>query len=348
LSNTNIIQRTPEDICLLCLINKATQKGSHYTPMSMLASNTGKRGYEFTAIIDPNSETLIHPYFGRSNSKNNDPEIKKDPHIDDFIFCPECEKKLSVLEDLVVPILTTKLKSNSQKSNFPQSKTAQNTSFISCLKNKPSIIALLVYSIIWRQHIQQWIMGGLKVFNDNEGEIIRKALNDNLSDNRKHLIKNDVLLPNIEFVIFTSTEFDNTTKNFVKPMDYLIQPYMFMINEFIVLVDFKKLKPQKNTYYFDLDEYLIDNELINNGKDIIKIGLFNMEQWNKINKESYDILFRIFHHKMVLRFEKESGLPYALSSFLLDKCVNLIIRQPEIHAAECYRICFEGLKKSLI
>lgn len=132
--------------CMLCRKNDATQKNSHITPsflVSMVASYDGsyQRDKELMYTITPLQskvytgalpDTTLETTFNTVNLSEEriQTELKHNPETLDYIFCPDCEKKLS---------------------------TYLETPYASNLKQNQSINAeipiLFWISVIWRKSI---------------------------------------------------------------------------------------------------------------------------------------------------------------------------------------------------
>ena len=68
--------RTSDDMCLICLLNKADKKGSHFTPAGIIKKVIGDRDYEELYSLN-NTNLTKDIFFGRSNLQNPSTQIKK-------------------------------------------------------------------------------------------------------------------------------------------------------------------------------------------------------------------------------------------------------------------------------
>lgn len=101
------------DVCLICNQNKATKTNSHIVPSFLITSfssynSSGKRDSEVLFTITNSIDSV---YTGRSvpdtkieelfdkdtlTQERIDEELSKNSVAKDFVFCPQCEKRLSV------------------------------------------------------------------------------------------------------------------------------------------------------------------------------------------------------------------------------------------------------------
>ncbi len=80
-----MIECSPDDLCLLCKVNKADKTGSHFTPSGIVKMVVGKKNSEHEVTINP-GKGEVYQYFGRANLLNNDTTIRKSDNVADFIF----------------------------------------------------------------------------------------------------------------------------------------------------------------------------------------------------------------------------------------------------------------------
>lgn len=92
-------------------------------------------------------------FMGRSNLKNTNTSIQKPEHVEDYIFCTECEKRLGVIEGICSQPLN-ELIDVLAKSNVKIQRTDRHNKFVVLPKPHKNILIIYFYSIIWRQCIQ--------------------------------------------------------------------------------------------------------------------------------------------------------------------------------------------------
>jgi hypothetical protein len=253
----NYRDRTPQDICLLCQRKKGADKAystatnSHFTPMGMIQSNTGRRHFEMTVSINLTSgeEHLVH--YGRSNLDNTNTEITQDPHMANYIFCQECEDKLSEVEDKVIPVLNQKLRNPNQAQNFQAERISDDVTYKECIRVAPLEFKLFVYSIIWRQNLQQQLeFKGQGILSKKTESLLRKAITSGLYDGWD---KNQLLVNCLPFSMITSENFTNPTEHYINPYPIENYPIVFCVNEYLVLLYDQSLNLPESVYHEELD-----------------------------------------------------------------------------------------------
>jgi hypothetical protein len=178
----NYSDRTPQDICLLCQRKKGADKAystatnSHFTPMGMIQSNTGRRHFEMTVSINLASGEEHTVHYGMSNLDNTNPEVTQDPHKANYIFCQDCEKGLGVVEGKMTPVLNQKLRNPNQGQNFRAEHISDKVTYRECIRVAPLQFKLFIYSIIWRQNLQQQLkFNGQGLLSKKTESFLRKV-----------------------------------------------------------------------------------------------------------------------------------------------------------------------------
>ncbi len=239
--------RQPTDTCLLCndSTKKATQRNSHIVPAALLKSNIGKRGKELSYLID-SSKPSIDEYYGRDHPDNPSTEIKQNHHTRDYYFCPDCEKKLGVLEGKVTPHLTEKLRDEKLSGNY-QTFNSDGLSGKELLKVDSHDLNVLFLSVVWRMALEHQIENNLPSLSPDELEKIRRIIHSYLSGDAE--LYND-LCDKFATQIFTAEGFfevsenlkngtdklNTATANLVAVADWKKKPYVFFVNEFLVML----------------------------------------------------------------------------------------------------------------
>lgn len=227
------MNRKSTDDCLLCLTEKSTKKNSHIIPAGMIKNSIGKRDYEQSYFIDA-EEAEIDEYYGRSNLNNPSTEIKENHHAKDFIFCPECEKKLGELESKVLPFLMDKMRDKANVTDF-ESKTSRLGLPYREIKNLDGTdFQVLILSIIWRLAFVYREEKGITVFKDYEYGYLRELIYYHLYGTEEQKVEE--ILDFFAFNIMTIDEFDNATKNYALTGDFWDNPNVFFLFEYVVLV----------------------------------------------------------------------------------------------------------------
>lgn len=265
--------------CKLCNKNEANQSGSHITSAFLLTSQIGSRGSERNYIItgDSNQNYLI----------NRKDEIIKE----DFIFCRDCEKRLSFLENYYCCELSQKIEKSKFNSNFLIT-SKKNSQLIVCKKISPIAFFLFIYSIIWRASISSAeIYKNFKLTSEIESDIqffldlfLPNIVNHKITIELSKWLKIAkgcegyfkiypfILLKvdNITDKTGTYQFFDNVSKN----------PYHIIINEYIILPFFDKDVWVDD--FFNLKNEIDFNEIVNNDLNLCKIGIISKEKYLEI------------------------------------------------------------------
>ena len=227
-------QRKPDDICLLCKINKADKKGSHFTPIGILKKVVGKRGAEHEVTIDPFGGQ-VSEYFGRENLKNTDPTIRQSDNVADYIFCSDCEKKLGIIESECIDKLHT-FSDNLLNGTLKIEKTAAGNTFFPFTKPHKNVVTLFFYSIIWRQILNDSLSHYVQFpafFIEALRQIVYREINNSLTD-----IEN---LPNYQnypkLIIYTTYHNKvNSTGFTYGPNPYPSNPEVFTMGMYETLI----------------------------------------------------------------------------------------------------------------
>ncbi|MBK9722857.1 MAG: hypothetical protein IPO78_14765 [Saprospiraceae bacterium] len=227
------MNRSETDLCLICLTNKATQKGSHFVPASIIDPCIGERDYEESFQIDiANGD--IDTYFGRSNVKNNQHGIiksKKQNHYTyDFIFCPTCENKLGELEGLISPILMDKLRNN--PASYVLKSGRHDIKFKELLNIDKVAFLVFFYSIAFRFDISFRIDFQKDLLSKDESEKLRAIIQEYLY---KGKIEDTELQANFfHFIVVTKNEFSKLDPTLITTSNNWDYPNIFYICQFIV------------------------------------------------------------------------------------------------------------------
>ncbi|PKP32592.1 MAG: hypothetical protein CVT99_04435 [Bacteroidetes bacterium HGW-Bacteroidetes-16] len=211
--------RSKDDLCLICNLYKSDKTNSHFIPAGLLKSNIGERNYEEAYMIGVSEQAPITDYFGRSNLKNTDPEIKQNPHAADYIFCSKCEDKLAELENEFVPYL------NSLKKKFAgKQDNVLVFGDLNTLRFK-----VFVYSLIYRLNLQSVLKNLLTGIDFHLFNKLRLIISNKFAG-LDYLVDTS-----INFSVFASlnNEYDYSM-NFVGINTFFINP-LLMVNEFHIV-----------------------------------------------------------------------------------------------------------------
>jgi len=227
--------------CKICRNKEATQSGSHITSAFLLTSQIGKRGEERGYLISTNPDQDY-------TENKGDEGIKED-----YLFCPDCEKRLGVVENIYATEITQKIEDKKFEQNFIKTDFDKEKYLLECNRISPIVFQLLIQSNVWRASLSnQQIYGAFKLSDEIENKV-----NSNL----------DLFLPNVE-----KGQFTQSTKDWLKLIDECNELFDFLP---FALIKAENIENKEMTYeYFDniskspyhiiLNEYFIllfDNDL---------------------------------------------------------------------------------------
>jgi len=248
--------------CKICEKREADKRGSHIVPHFLLKRIDNEEGNtdrdkEFGFAI---SELGISSYFGRSIQpekieKNygevNDEVLSKNliPLIEDNIFCKDCEIKLGIIENAYASIIKEKPKEENNYNSFENSKTA----------------FLFWTSIVWRLSIAKY--SGFKLIKENE-EKLHSILNIQFSKRPEEILAytNPNIDEKLSYKLLRSIQYSDKSFTLLFCEPDLQNPYMFVIDEFILIVN------------FDSDNYKIGFEKIDPQLELVDSNNFLREK----------------------------------------------------------------------
>lgn len=213
-------------VCKLCGLKDATQTNSHIITLALIKealnhSNIKERDYEVTFMLS--NTDIPKSYFGRNVLPDHIEEVlgrsltekeisqNKNPFTEDFIFCPDCERKISLLETEFINRIYSKLNSLKNIEDLPTDKKHNRLYNLNLYELK--LTYLFCYSIFFRTAIAK--ENGHEL-NQKLKEHLRQTLNsklslkvDDLINRIKDLQKSDLKFP----IIFCFLEdFETTDK----------------------------------------------------------------------------------------------------------------------------------------
>ena len=246
--------------CKLCLEKEADFKGSHIVPHFLLKrifNVEGKKGrdYELEFLIDGiNTKS----YFGRNVSREKleslfdeipegESEENKDSHVEDYIFCTSCEKRLGEIES-------------------EYAKTIKKHSTVDYDSGIKSELGLLFWaSVLWRMSINK--KNGVSQ-TKGEDEILRRILNRCLKEKIEDIdidnMRQSKDLKKISYKLLRCPNFsdENPTHLFMNPV--IINPYTILIDEFILFFSHNSnYNDYKARNFYGIDEEVINAPLNN-------------------------------------------------------------------------------------
>lgn len=259
------LMRNKTDNCLMCLRNKATKKNSHIIPkflgIKMLdVGNNRRRGHSIST-----GKTKNGKLFG---------EFVQDIPKEDFLVCPTCETKLSIVETCCAPVLKSIMDEDINESKV-EIKNEENQEYFEFKELDSIIFHLFVYSLIWRISIsQKKVFKNFKLLN-NEEEELREILDHNLRDTKVDFWERINSIDRLgfqphKFTLITSKNIDSKRTCIFANLSSK-NPYYILIHKFLLLFGFKNST--------DFINKSMVNEDINQS---IKIKIRSTEDWNKM------------------------------------------------------------------
>jgi hypothetical protein len=217
--------RKPEDLCLLCKENPAAKTNSHIFPKFLsskfLGLKSSKRGFQLSS----------------DQKENQAPKIVQDSPKENYILCPDCEMYFSIIESATADSFIN-WKQKVARGEFFQQTYPPGFSIVLCNSTHPSILRLLVYSILWRASISTNSLFQNISVSENILESLRTSLMAYKSNSlREYFIKLDdpSELKLFPYAMITADSFTSETSNvlFVPPFH---KAYKIIVDQFCFLL----------------------------------------------------------------------------------------------------------------
>jgi hypothetical protein len=273
MSNENIIS-TLKVKCRLCLTNDADQTGSHITSAFFLVSQIGKRGQEVSHVLTTNPNQDYSENIG-------DKELKEDN-----LFCRDCEKRISFIENIFSSEITNKIEDEKFAANFPITSIGK-IRYSSCIRINPIAFHLFIYSILWRASISS-----NQIYqNLNLGEVIEEDLRFTIdlflpnTVDHKIIQKTDAWVNMVEncqdlfnyfpYYILKAEKLEEKSRTYEFFDNLSSDPFQIIINEYIILPFFARMSYRDDFLQVKrfTDIYTINN-IYESAKVIILSGVF--------------------------------------------------------------------------
>jgi hypothetical protein len=254
--------RQPIDKCLLCKEKATSQKSSHIVPKFL-------------------GQGLFHGTKPRHSilwTKGENKKKVQDTIKEDYLFCPDCEKGLSVLETYCSLRLE-------QYDNFRFCKNFNHIKnegfeFIQCKGIDIRVFNLFIYSIVWRVSVCN-NFGFLKFKLSNyDEETLRLILKEHIMPSQNDLLYNlDALenLPNHGHVIIRPKKKLRPPLSMLSAASYDDCIHQLHLVDYIVF------------YLTDRDKLIGSLKILDNNRreGLVKIGLLDPFAWKDFN---YDMI----------------------------------------------------------
>ncbi len=298
------MKRSSHDNCLICHKKKATKKNSHIIPAGLLKKSVGKRNKEEAYRIDGSSGTT-YSYFGRENLKNTSEELKQDIHARDFYFCPSCESKLGDLESKVIPFLTEKVQDVKYRNQFVEKTSKSGIRFLETLNINRTDFLVFIYSVVWRIALLYDEEHKKYSLKEEEMEDFRFLIYSYLYNENSDLV-NDIL-NKYGFALATAESFEPNEGNATFTVDFLDNPNVYFIYEFIVFLHSVDDPAVATPFY----------ECMNSGSQTIKVSVLTVKQWNRAKEPFIKLLANNVIDKQIEQLVNLIGKPFHECQFLL-------------------------------
>ena len=216
--------RTPESLCMLCLLRKANATGSHFAPNGLIKGSIGARNLEIAVTIDPhNPNPAIEHHYGSGVLSNTNPTPPPNPHVRDYIFCSQCEKQLSTTESVVLSFLNQDLKDVNKRRRFTDTEITPHATLLELPKPHRNVFNLFFYSVVWRICLQQRLENNTCVVSAAFEERIRSILARYIPMSIDELEKETIDWP-YDFTVLMCPEVTVNTPAFINPNHELTNP----------------------------------------------------------------------------------------------------------------------------
>lgn len=317
--------------CKICLTEDATKKGSHIVPAFILKT-LFERNKEFVVSIGNEAvqnhigreltPEKIEEYMGR---EIKDEEIEQNfiPFIEDYIFCDNCEKKLGYIESLYAEKIHNKISEDEGNKNHKI-----------VFDNDLGLISLFWYSVIFRMSIAEHNPKKLKKKEENA---LRNYLNINLKDTVAELIEHtdNNISKNCPYpiaIFFNSNAVNKLSSNTVVGIPKYVNPYFFIINEYIIVQYHKKTQVNGMKHsFFGLEKVYEPTEEVNyDGNKECTICIIENNSWEEIKTKTFELAAKLKHQDFVemfslvanhlkLSFTKQN-VAYFINRILYEDC----------------------------
>lgn len=265
--------------CKLCNSNEADQTGSHVTSAFLLTSQIGKRGEErgFLITTDPNQDY----------SQNREADDLKE----DYIFCRDCEKRLSFIENYYSTEITHKIEDERFSQNFEAVRTKHGI-YLECRRIEPIAFHLLIYSNIWRASISNqpiYNHFNLPAIVETELQFILDLF---LPNTVNHKIQVDIAKWNkivrdckeyfkvFPYMILKAEKLDNKEETYEFFDNLTHNPNHIIMNEYVILPFFEDVEWLDD--FFKLGNEIEIQDLLNDNSEHCKIGILSNERYLQI------------------------------------------------------------------
>lgn len=278
--------------CRLCNKAVANKTNSHVLPHFLIKTAINKDGsklrdYELTFSFSENE--FVDTYFGRSitldtiekykgRELTEEELTKENPFSADYVFCSDCEDKISKLEDYYSKNIYQKLLAN---TSGHKQKDSKGNDLIVFDKISSEVIFLFVYSIFFRCSITRYHGFNLKSMERKLRKLLNKYLEEDIEDTIRKIEnkKNEFRYYPIINTFFNMPGGDDPTKNFVTILHSELPFFVYLNQVTFQLFSDKKHIGKSRQPFFGINDMISHKEASNmNGKSFQVVSLTEEQQ----------------------------------------------------------------------
>jgi hypothetical protein len=340
----HMTKRTSNDTCLLCQKSKSDKKNSHYTPASIIKKVIGERDYEeIYSIFAEEASTSV--FMGRANLLNTDTRVKKPEHMEDYIFCSECERRLGIIEGVCSQPLNS-LVDELAKSNLKINRTDKGNKYIFLSNPHKNILTIYFYSIVWRQCIQQQLMFDSIILTQLQQDFLRDIIYQEIYKQLPEIRQTDMSnFPPL--TILTTYHHRDLTACFINPNLTQSNPYLFFIGPYELLIWEGIMETNEFNKATALADQFKDQELRITASRGSLIGVITELQWQKTIKRLVDKVAEKYINKYVSELSLLGGSPNSYTRMVLLSETNGLYFQGYGGYVKCLDEAYRQIKKHL-
>lgn len=257
------MDRTENDICLLCLDKKATKKNSH-----IISKFIGK------SILQSTGDSNNRAYVLDTSKPHLKPRIYQDSPKENHILCPECEKYFEVLETYIAKYLFNPILIKEFEYQFEYKTNEGGVEYAVCNELNTALYRLFILSLFWRCSITS--QDPFKEFKLSNEEAIRILLNHSNSTDKNEVLQtqHQPTLFKIPIVVLRHKSGINGSGNFLYSSDEHAPIFQLQTAEYIHLLSLQ--------YESTLDRFSFLNNL---GNEDFKVCLLDDNSWFKLRDQ---------------------------------------------------------------
>ena len=262
--------------CHLCKVKDVYEIKSHYTPAVITKYTFGDRNKEKIYTIDASAKT-IDKYVGPQHPQTESVEVKIAPNVKKGIFCKDCENNFGKLEQYQKD-LTDEIDCLGRGGYKVQRDKAVK---YLALKIDPKILSLLLYTIVWRQCLEQSLDGMGNPLPADEFEKLRQLVLANIYKSEAEILQTE--FTNFSRQVIFTTYQSPILATFVNPHPKNTNPRLFFISGFNLLYWLEEPVTKGLSDILFLDERLLDDSFNLNNPHKPFVPIISEGAWAKIS-----------------------------------------------------------------